>query len=68
MVDMKGKFYYFGWLLCGIDGFVVNISGLLKQIVDMLKCDDRFFEKGNECVNKFYNKFKVNMNFIDLCE
>lgn len=68
MADMKGKLHHFGRLLCGIDGPAVNTSGLPKQIADMLKCDDRFLEKGNECADKFHNKFKANMNSTDLCE
>lgn len=68
MADMRAKHYNFGRLLCGMDGSGYNVTGLPKNITDMLKCKKEFYDKGKECAKPFHDKFKAKAKPEDLCK
>ena len=47
MSDMKARIHNFGRLMCGMDGNDYNVTGLPKNITDLLKCKKEFYDRAS---------------------
>ena len=68
MADMKARIHNFGRLMCGMDGNGYNVTGLPKNITDLLKCKKEFYDNGKGCAKQFHDKFKAKAKPEDLCK
>ena len=68
MADMKARIHNFGRLMCGMDGNGYNVTGLPKNITDLLKCKKEFYDNGKDCAKPFHDKFKAKAKPEDLCK
>lgn len=68
MADMKARIHNFGRLMCGMDGNGYNVTGLPKNITDLLKCKKEFYDNGKVCAKPFHDKFKAKAKPEDLCK
>ena len=68
MSDMKARIHNFGRLMCGMEGNGYNVTGLPKNITDLLKCKKEFYDNGKDCAKPFHDKFKAKAKPKDLCK